>query len=47
MYVVNDPFTNAMTIGMDKPVIVLNSALFDLLDEEEMRFVIAHGSATR
>ena len=42
VYVVNDPHTNAMTIGMDKPVIVLNSALFDLLDEEEMRFVIAH-----
>ena len=31
-----------MTIGMDKPIIVLNSALLDLLDEEEMRFVIAH-----
>ncbi|QIG45457.1 M48 family metallopeptidase [Nocardioides anomalus] len=42
VYVVNDPHTNAMTIGMDRPVIVLNSALFDLLDEEEMRFVIAH-----
>ena len=42
VYVVNNPVTNAMTIGMDKPVIVLNSSLFDLLDEEEMRFVIAH-----
>ena len=42
MYVVNDPITNAMTIGMDKPIIVLNSALLDLLDEEEMRFVVAH-----
>jgi Zn-dependent protease with chaperone function len=31
-----------MTIGMDKPIIVLNSSLFDLLDEEEMRFVVAH-----
>ena len=31
-----------MTIGMDKPVIVLNSALIDLLDEEELRFVIGH-----
>ena len=38
----NDPFTNAMTIGMDKPIIVLNSSLFDLLDEDELRFVIAH-----
>jgi hypothetical protein len=42
VYVVNDPYPNAMTIGLDKPIIVLNSALFDLLDEEEMRFVIAH-----
>ena len=42
MYVGNNPFTNAMTIGMDKPIIVLNSALLDLLDEEEMRFLIAH-----
>lgn len=42
VYVVNNPVTNAMTIGMDKPIIVLNSALLDLLDEEEMRFVIAH-----
>ena len=42
IYVVNDPTTNAMTIGMDKPIIVLHSALFDLLDEEEMRFVVGH-----
>ena len=31
-----------MTIGMDKPIIILNSSLLDLLDEEEMRFLIAH-----
>ncbi len=42
VYVVNWPITNAMTIGMEKPIIVLNSSLFDLLDEDEMRFVIAH-----
>jgi len=42
VYVVNDPFTNAMTIGLDKPIIVLHSSLFDLLDEEEMRFVVGH-----
>ena len=42
MFVTNSPITNAMTIGMDKPIIVLNSSLLDLLDEEEMRFVIAH-----
>ncbi len=27
---------------MNKPIIVLNSALVDLLDEEELRFVVAH-----
>jgi len=42
VYVVNDPITNAMTIGMDKPIIVINSSMLDLLDEEEMRFVLAH-----
>jgi Zn-dependent protease with chaperone function len=42
MYVVADPFLNAMTIGMSKPIIVLNSAIVDLLDDEEIRFVIAH-----
>ena len=42
LYVGNSPFTNAMTLGIDKPFIVLNSSLLDLLDEEEMRFVIAH-----
>ena len=42
LYVNNNPRTNAFTIGIDKPFIVLNSSLLDLLDEEEMRFVIAH-----
>jgi Zn-dependent protease with chaperone function len=42
MYVVADPHLNAVTIGMNKPTIVLNSALVDLLDEDELRFVIAH-----
>ncbi len=42
MYVVANPTLNAMTIGMNKPIIVINSALVDLLDDEELRFVIAH-----
>src|SRR3954447_2864679 len=42
LYVQASPLFNAFTIGMDKPVIVLNSALIDLLDEEELRFVIGH-----
>ncbi len=42
LYVVNDPLANAVTIGMNQPFIVLSSALVDLLDDEELRFVIGH-----
>ena len=42
MYVIANPVPGALTIGMNKPFIVLNSGLVDLLDEEELRFVIAH-----
>lgn len=42
MYVVANPVFNATTIGMNKPIIVLNSSLIELLDEEELRFVIGH-----
>jgi Zn-dependent protease with chaperone function len=42
VYVTQDPSPNAMTIGVDTPFIVLNSGLIDLLDDEELRFVIGH-----
>jgi Zn-dependent protease with chaperone function len=42
LYVLADPFLNATTVGMNKPIIVLNSAMVDLLDDDELRFVIAH-----
>ena len=42
MFVAADPTLNARTIGMANPIIVLNSALVDLLDEEELRFVVGH-----
>jgi Zn-dependent protease with chaperone function len=42
LYVVANPVPAAITIGMNKPFVVLNSGLVDLLDEEELRFVIAH-----
>jgi Zn-dependent protease with chaperone function len=42
LYVAANPTFNAMTIGLDKPLIVVQSGLFDLLDEEELRFVIGH-----
>ena len=42
IYVSANPFPTAVTIGMDKPLIVVNSALVELLDEDEMAFVLAH-----
>jgi Zn-dependent protease with chaperone function len=42
LYITNFPMWNAITIGMDKPFIVLNSALVKGLDEEELRFVLGH-----
>ena len=42
LYVLANPVAQATTIGMNKPIIVMNSGLVELLDEEELRFVIAH-----
>lgn len=42
LYVTQDPVPNAMAIGTDHPFIVLNTGLIDLLDDEELRFVIGH-----
>ena len=42
LFVRANPGFNALTIGMNKPFIVLDSGLVDLLDEEELRFVVAH-----
>ncbi len=42
LYVIANPVPGALTIGMNKPFIVLNSGTVDLLDEEELRFVVAH-----
>ena len=42
MFVRSDPTPGAMTIGINQPFIVLNSGLVDLLDEDELRFVVAH-----
>lgn len=42
LYVQASPMFNAMTIGLDKPIIVVDSGLIDLLDEDELRFVIGH-----
>lgn len=42
LYVQASPRLNAMTIGVDTPKIVLDSALVDLMDDDELRFVIGH-----
>ncbi|WP_106251387.1 M48 family metallopeptidase [Allonocardiopsis opalescens] len=42
LYVTQNPIPNAMAIGSDRPFIVINTGLFDLLDAEEQRFVVGH-----
>jgi Zn-dependent protease with chaperone function len=42
LYVAANPYPNAMTIGMDRAFIVMTSGLVDLLDDEELRFVLGH-----
>jgi Zn-dependent protease with chaperone function len=41
-FVTADPVPNAVTIGLDKPIIVVSSGLVDLLDEDELGFVLGH-----
>ena len=42
LFVQQTPLVNGMTIGLNNPVIVLTTGLVELLDEEELRFVIGH-----
>lgn len=42
LFVLQDPGVNAFTIGMDRPFIVLTTGLIDLMDTEELRFIIGH-----
>jgi Zn-dependent protease with chaperone function len=42
LYVSQDPQPNAMTLGSDKPFIVITTGLVNLLDAEEHRYVIGH-----
>lgn len=42
LYVSRSPNPQALTLGMDEPFIVLNTALVDLLDADGLRFVIGH-----
>jgi Zn-dependent protease with chaperone function len=42
LYVTQFPFANAAAIGSGKPMIILNSATVTLLDEVELRTILAH-----
>jgi Zn-dependent protease with chaperone function len=42
LFIVQDPSVNAMAVGMDRPFVVITSGMVDLMDEEEIRWVIGH-----
>jgi len=42
LFVTQDPHVNAYSLGQENPYIVINSGALDLLNEEEIRAVIAH-----
>jgi Zn-dependent protease with chaperone function len=42
LYIVQSPEVNAYTLGLLHPSIIITSGLLDMLDEEELKFVIAH-----
>jgi Zn-dependent protease with chaperone function len=42
LYISQDPEVNAMALGLDKPFLVLNSSIVELMDPEEIRFIIGH-----
>ena len=45
LYMTQFPFANAATIGVDRPVVVLNSELVRILDDDGRRAVLAHEAA--
>ena len=42
LYLTQFPIANAAAIGSDKPIVLVNSRAYELLDEQEMRTVLAH-----
>jgi Zn-dependent protease with chaperone function len=42
VYVVRDPAARAMTLGVERPFLVVTSGLLDLMDAEELCFVVGH-----
>jgi Zn-dependent protease with chaperone function len=45
LYLTQFPFANAFTLGTDKPIVLLNSELVRILDEDGRRVVLAHEAA--
>jgi Zn-dependent protease with chaperone function len=45
LYMTQYPFANAVVIGTDRPIVVLNSELVRILDDEGRRVVLAHEAA--
>ena len=45
LYMTQFPFANATTFGAGKPVVVINSELVRILDEDRLRPVLAHEAA--
>ena len=42
LFINQDPKVNAMALGTDKPFIVITTGMVDLMDAEEIRFIIGH-----
>lgn len=42
LYVTQFPLLNAMTIGLDDPFIVVNTTTAEILDDDELHFVLGH-----
>jgi Zn-dependent protease with chaperone function len=42
LYVTQDPITNAAAVGSKEPIVVMNSSAISLLDEHELKTVLAH-----
>lgn len=42
LYITQTPLVNAGAFGMDRPFVILNSGTVQLLDDDELSFVLAH-----
>lgn len=42
LYITSNPYPNAMTLGFERPIVIVHSSLIDLLTEEELMAVFGH-----